>query len=246
MVGAGILRDVVAWNPIAHIAHRHLAADREFEADRQAAALTGRPLAVASGLLKMCELSRRGRRPKTAVSLAFWGPGAGVRRRVSNLLRLADGGTIVEPFARAPYLLAALLAVALGLQVAAQMARQDGSTFALVWGQSSEARPITWTPKKDLFLEKQAHLRDQRRDARRVQREAARFRPLPERYILQETGYIAFERRDFPAWIKAMAALARRQGLGPVPLHHAQEWTAAPVLVSQDAPFAVYKVNRLP
>jgi Zn-dependent protease with chaperone function len=48
---AGLLRDLVAWNPVGHLAYRRLMEDRELEADRRAAALTSRPLAVASGLI---------------------------------------------------------------------------------------------------------------------------------------------------------------------------------------------------
>ena len=114
---AGFLRDVVAWNPFAHIAYRSLAHDRELEADRRAAELTGDPLAVASGLVKMCELMKRGSF-RSRAALAFFRPGGAIRRRVSALLRLSESGAAaLRPANHLPYIFAGLMAVVLSLQI---------------------------------------------------------------------------------------------------------------------------------
>ena len=115
--GAGVLRDAVGWNPIAHFAFRWLLTDRELEADRRAAVLTGRPLAVASGLLKMCDLVGRRPRLRHRVAVGFLRPGGRITRRVSHLIALADGTTVAGPDGRIPYLVAGLLVAVLGLQV---------------------------------------------------------------------------------------------------------------------------------
>lgn len=143
---AGFLRDVVAWNPIAHLAYRSLARNREREADRRAAELTGDPLAVASGLVKMCELMPRGAFHRRA-ALAFLRPGGLIRRRVSALLRLSDGGVAaIAPARHIPYVFAALLAVVLGLQVGARLTSNDASSaLAIMFGSPDVADAQRWT-----------------------------------------------------------------------------------------------------
>ncbi|MDQ3958399.1 MAG: M56 family metallopeptidase, partial [Actinomycetota bacterium] len=101
---AGLLRDLVAWNPLAHVAFRRLTSDREREADRRAAALTARPLAVASGLLKMYDLMKRQSHILNRGAMAFVRPGSNLRRRVTDLIALADGGVSAAPSGRLPYL----------------------------------------------------------------------------------------------------------------------------------------------
>lgn len=139
---AGTLRDVVAWNPIAHIAYRRFASHREYEADRRAAALVGSPLSVASGLLKMCDLIRAtGRRGQGA--LAFLRPGRRVKRRVTALLALADGRTSSVSAGALPYVAAAFLVAVLGLQVGARIAENQGA-LAIMWGGPDAADTRTW------------------------------------------------------------------------------------------------------
>lgn len=134
MVVAGLLRDVTAWNPLAHLAHRRLVAEREFEADRCAAGLTGKPLAVASSLLKMCELV--GATPRgLSGAAAFSRRRRALPRRVANLIALADGRVSSSSAGRIPYIAAACLAAVLGLQAGAQVAQQ--ADLAIVWGAES-------------------------------------------------------------------------------------------------------------
>ncbi|MFP5297926.1 MAG: M48 family metalloprotease [Actinomycetota bacterium] len=131
---AGILRDLVAWNPFAHLALRSLTRDREFEADRRAAALTGDPLSVASGLLKNFELARSRRSLGQRAVLAFWQPGRGISSRVDHLIAVADGRASTTSLGRMPFLLAALMVALIGLQVAEQVASQHSDALAIVWG----------------------------------------------------------------------------------------------------------------
>ena len=79
---AGLLRDMTAWNPFSHVALRRLLRDRELEADRLAASITGKPLAVASSLIKMCDLLQdsrpggaRGRRWPCCAGEEVWPSG---------------------------------------------------------------------------------------------------------------------------------------------------------------------------
>lgn len=132
---AGFLRDLVAWNPVAHMAYRKLLADREVEADRRAVTLTGDALAVASGLVRMCEL-KKGRKRHLDVAVAF--NGGRVPARVSNLLALADGGIVLRAGSSLPFLMAGLLVVVLGLQVGAQVASQGSGAYAIVLGNADE------------------------------------------------------------------------------------------------------------
>ena len=139
---AGALRDLMAWNPFAHLAYRGLTNNRELEADRRAADLVGSPLSVASGLLKMCDLARvSGIRRQPA--LAFLRPGRRVKRRVSALLALADGRSVPMAPRSLPFVAAACLAIVLGLQVGAQMAANSGG-LAIMWGGPADSETRTW------------------------------------------------------------------------------------------------------
>jgi hypothetical protein len=154
---AGFLRDVVAWNPIAHLSFRRLMADREVEADRRAASLTGNPLAVASGLVRLCEM-RRGRPfRKHSIAVAFGG--GRVTRRVSSLLALADGRTHAPATGSAPYIAAALVVAVLGLQAGAKIASQGPGAFAITLGQVEQPTAQMWTPPVKSKATQAAHRR---------------------------------------------------------------------------------------
>lgn len=144
---AGFLRDFVAWNPFAHIAFRRLLRDREFEADRRAASLTRSPLALASGLLTVCELMRGQRNYVQRGALAILRPRVSVTRRVRSLLAMADEGMHVDaPIKGGAFLIAALLVALLGLEAGAKLAADD-STWAVVWGNTSTpADTPEWQP----------------------------------------------------------------------------------------------------
>ena len=141
---AGVLRDLVAWNPFGHLAFRRLLADREVEADRRAAILTGNPLAVASGLVRLCELKRKNRVRRNGFALAFGG--GRVSRRVSNLLALADGRTHVRAGGGTPYIVAVALVAALGLHAGARIAAQGPGAFAITWGAVEQPTSGFWSP----------------------------------------------------------------------------------------------------
>jgi Zn-dependent protease with chaperone function len=154
---AGFLRDLVAWNPIAHLSLRRLLSDREVEADRRAAALTGNPLAVASGLVRLCEMKRGRRGRKHAFAVAFGG--GRVTRRVTHLLALADGRTRVPTVGTAPYIAAALLVAVVGLQAGAKIAAQGPGAYAITLGSVEQPTARMWTPPAKSAATKAAHRR---------------------------------------------------------------------------------------
>jgi Zn-dependent protease with chaperone function len=195
---AGFLRDLVAWNPIAHMAYRRLLADREVEADRRAVSLTGDPLAVASGLVRLCEL-RKGHKTRVSVAVAF--NGGRVPSRVSNLLALADGGIVLRGVGATPYLMAACLVAVLGLQVGAQVASQGAGAYAIVLGTAEEPEKGTyWAPGE------RAAFRQMSKE-QRLQRGAIMARREP-------TDPIAFKAKFKADWIRQWERKTQRIGLG--------------------------------
>ena len=224
---AGFLRDVVAWNPFAHIALRRLLADRELEADRRAATLTGNPLAVASGLVRLCELKPRRRMHRPGYALAFGG--GRVTRRVGRLLALADGRTAATGGGAMPYLLAGLLVAVLGLQAGARVAAQDGGAFAIVLGSAAEpVRGDFWAPG-----EKAAHRRVPKEE--RLQQGVIRV-AVPE----PSTG-VSFKERFKSDWVKHWQRKARRAGL----THEMQMWDIQPINVFSNS-FGFYRLELVP
>lgn len=168
---AGFLRDVVAWNPIAHLSYRRLITDREVEADRRAAALTGNPLAVASGLVRLCEIQRGRNFRKHALAVAFGG--GRVKRRVTHLLELADGRAHVPTVGTAPYIAAALVVAVLGLQAGAKIAAQGPGAYAITLGSVEQSTSRMWRPPAKAAPKKSAAAKATQRRLRieaRVQR----------------------------------------------------------------------------
>jgi Zn-dependent protease with chaperone function len=225
--GAGLLRDMMAWNPAAHVALRLLEADRELEADRRAAAITGKPLALASGLVKMCELLRARPARSYRATLAALRPRGAVQRRVRRLLALADGATI--PFrSRVPYVAAACLVAVLGLQVAARVASLSESRFAIVWGSPDVGKARAWpTPKQ--------HARDDAKRWNAVAVERMRMRP----------GFTLRE-EDLARWLAAMAEIAKKQGAGAASawLESRTGWEAVALFSDQGVgPVGIYRVE---
>ncbi len=131
---AGMLRDVVVWNPIAHLAYRRLTLDRELEADRRAAHMTGRPLALASSLIKVCEQMMRSPRLGAGPVVGLWRGRGRLGRRIQRLMALADGSVREEDVSRAPFVAAVTVAAVLTLQIGVQMTTLSPSAVAVVWG----------------------------------------------------------------------------------------------------------------
>ena len=233
-VVAGLLRDLVAWNPMAHVALRRLVAQREFEADRCAARLTGKPLAVASSLLKMCELI--GRPPRRSIrAAAFFGRRTPLKRRVANLLALADGRMSAREPGGLPYLLAAAVAMVVGLQAGAQVAQQ--SDFAIVWdGHTSTSVPLWSVGSAD---RRSTPADNKKKSSGR--KATARSMTASAASVSFQDGY-ALRERDINRWVHAMAKsqnLPRKLFASEV----GRGWEAIPVF--QQSSFGRFGFYRL-
>ena len=233
MFGAGFLRDLVAWNPVAHLSYHHLMTDRELEADRRAASLTGKPLAVASSLLKVCEMVR-GSKLRHRALIAFMKPGSRINRRVTNLLALADGQVVEARPRYTPYALAAVLLAVIGLQAGARIASEDASALAIMWGDPA---PV-----------------NENRDFRDLYR---RFKQPPAakgadgvkpRYYTQLANRSVVRDGDVDNWFRAMTRWASTQGRALVRLRweSRQNWRAVPLFSETVGPFDIYTIQRQP
>jgi heat shock protein HtpX len=240
VIAAGILRDVVAWNPFAHIAYRRLTTDREFEADRRAVSLTGKPLALASSIVKVCELMRRRPALYPRTGIAFARPRGRVSRRVANLLALADGRTSAVRTSQLPYVAAFCMAAILGLQVAARLAQVEGNAYAIVWGDSAtDGVPIydDHLPRK--FIPEKAAERRFGKGSKSQLGKLIRLGHFPgDRYPVFGNPMLV-KTEDFPSYQRAFTAYARRQGFRII----SETWTAQPVLSSDGLGF--YKLGNL-
>ena len=244
MVVSGLLRDVVAWNPVAHLALRRLVAQRELEADSCAASLTGKPLAVASSLLKMCELMKRHSRLRPHPAVAFVRRRAPLKRRVAHLLALSDGRVSNTSASRLPYIGAACLAAVMGLQVGAQVAQQ--ADFAIVLNAPDTQRIPLWSQDRNIQAQKlkgakgavAGKVRDKARPISAKTFPSARYPVFGDGYALRE--------KDFGPWLKAMTIWAKRNGFSPRTLNAevSQSWRAVPVFAAPTiGPFGFYRID---
>lgn len=213
---AGLLRDMVVWNPVAHLAHRRLLSDRELEADRVAASVTG-PLPVASGLVKVCETLGSRRTLAQSGALAFLRPSGAIKRRVRALLAMADGAIAVEPGPRMIYVLAALLVATVGLQVGAQLAQehQQRPPFTAIFLGAPHASSVeAWPTTEELAVQAQAKrkkvLRPQkvRKQAQRMAREA-RIASITGAVLERPYG---FREEELRRWLNTIAAVTALRG----------------------------------
>lgn len=222
---AGFLRDLVAWNPVAHVAFRKLMADREMEADRRAAEVTGDPLAVASGLVKACELRRLTPCRRHGFALALLGSGSRIRRRVRMLLALADGGSYVRSASNAPYIAAAVLVAALGLQAGARVAAQPEGAYLIGWGSTDDSVEGFWAPAQRRIR----HGEGEGKITRPTKR--VKLMDLPQTY-----KWAPVKKKDVPRWLRDITRFSRRAGLD----HELLLWNLQPV--SAAGPFSVYRL----
>ena len=246
MVVGGLLRDVVAWNPVAHLALRRLVAQREFEADGCAASLTGKPLAVASSLVKMCELMKLHSRLHPQAGLAFLRRGAPLSRRVAHLLALADGPIATSSGSRLPYIAAACLAAVMGLQVGAQVAQQ--ADFAIVWGAADTERIPLWSQDRNIQTQKVRNAKGAVAKKAQTKGRPVSAKTFPTaRYPVFGDGY-ALRERDFRPWMRAMSVWAKRNGFSSRTLAAEinQSWRAVPVFGAPTiGPFGFYRIDLL-
>jgi Zn-dependent protease with chaperone function len=237
---AGLLRDVVAWNPIAHIAWRRLLLDRELEADRRAALMTGEPLFLASGLLKILRLMKGQRSFSQKAALAFLRPGARIKQRVTHLLALADGRVVAGPVGRNVYLMAALLVAVLGLQVGARIAADD-SAYAIVLGEADSTSDKVWHPGAETKPLRQLYPRVEKGTVPR------RLRPSKLDRLLRSTELradLTLKQKDVGRYFKRIFNMAPLLGLPPASLQWDGRagWGQATPLLQQTS-FSVYRLD---
>ena len=233
---AGLLRDLVAWNPLAHLSFHVLVMDRECEADRRAAAATGQPLAVASSLLKVCEMMRRNRSLKTKMALAFLRPRSRLKRRVNNLLALADGVASPAPLGLLPFMMAACLVCVVGLQVGARLASQaESGGLAIVLGAPDTASEVWRAEPVPKFFGKSDDKAD--RKSKRAQWVGN---------VSLWPADLAVRQNDFPKFMRALTTWARRHDL---PARHfvqptTRSWRAVPLLGGPGV-LSLYRIDPL-
>jgi Zn-dependent protease with chaperone function len=242
LIAAGFFRDVVAWNPFAHLAFKRLVNDRELEADRRAAALTNDPLSVASGLLKMCDLVKRRRSIGQKAALAFLKPGARISRRVTSLIAVADGRLSAAQTGSLPFVFAGLMVALLGLQVGERIASDQTGAFAIVWGTPSGTEGDVWkVPKRMMRPDK---------GVRPVSKEAASRPGIPLRsfYPELESG-LRVRAADMGTWMTAVGQRLQRVGLSgaTVRWEARSDWRAIPLFEPPVGPrFGIYRIARQP
>ncbi len=227
VVVAGVFRDLVAWNPIAHIALRRLIHDREFEADRRAAALTGDPLAVASGLLKIVEIAKHRRTLQQRAVLAFWRPGYRISKRVSDLIAVADGRASVASMSKIPFMVAALIVALVGLQVAERIVDERSNAFAIVWGDPSPIEGEFYEVPKRLAKTNTVPPGATVSTRARNKRDLA----LPVRVLGKPLSpTVRVKPSDLQAWIDAVGQRIQGISSATVRWEARQNWLAEPII----------------
>lgn len=244
LVAGGIMRDVVAWNPLAHVALRRLLRDRELEADRRAAVLTGKPLVVASSLLKVYELSRRSGHlaPRTAVP--FTRRRSKVIPRVKQLIALADGQVPMRRIGSAPYLAAACLVAILAVQVGMRIGAQHSGAFAIVLGAPEINHVDVWTSETDVSSEK-----GRLRSASPSHKRAPKNVPIRRPYDAEFDAGMGLKSQDVKIWVSSVARLARSRGIpsAAVRAELRQGWQAVPVLYGPGGTsVGIYRMEDFP
>jgi len=218
--------------------------DRELEADRRAAALTGDPLAVASGLLKLFELFTKRRTLGQRAALAFWRPGSNLSRRVNNLIAVADGRTSVASVGSMPFLMAGLLVALLGLQVGERIANDDAGALAIVWGSPSPGTSDVWEAPKRISRH---HGAASGRHSVGVKRRPGTYdgtRPI--RYP-EFAGTVLVNEKDIETWLTVVEARMAKSGVSAITMkwESRQDWQAVPIMSSIDTgPVGFYRIKQ--
>jgi Zn-dependent protease with chaperone function len=250
VIAASILRDFTAWNPMAHFSYRGLLRDREYEADKRAVAITGKPLAIASGLLKVRDLLSRGMYGRN-VAMSFLPPRTDVGRRISHLIALADHAPPAKAAVPGAYLAASCLLAVLALLVGSRVMQPDGPALALMIGSPPAGSAALWVPPRDEWAVKQRRAQHkgsqaQRRSRLSLPNDQAGLRPMHLRQSVKHAT--ALRRRDLPTFVNKLTALAERQGMSPATVQGEtmRSWQAVPLLSGNPVgTLGIYRMQRL-
>lgn len=124
-LAVGVVRDVAFFVPPLHLAARWLRREQEEGADELAAARTGRPASLASGILKVLDAGARGRTPRVACAAVAlrpspaYGYGAPPARAVTaRVERLLDAPVAPGACRRTAEVVLSLLVLAVAAAVA--------------------------------------------------------------------------------------------------------------------------------
>ncbi len=131
----GVVRDAMFFAPGAGWAVRHLHRERELAADQAAVAITGKPGALASGLLKVLEMG-----PREGHACAAFAPSSGLVDRVRVLVDDAPAPTAARRTVELALLAVVVCAaVVAALVVPSQVAGSDRQrdAVAIVWSAAA-------------------------------------------------------------------------------------------------------------
>ena len=201
--------------------------------------MTGQPLFLASGLLKMLQLVKGQRNFTQKAALAFLRPGDRIRRRVTNLLALADGRVSAGPLGRNAYLVAVFLVAVLGLQVGARIAADD-SAYAIVLGRPESTRDSLWRPAMVKPLPQLPHVKKGNLPPK--------LRLSKLNRLLRSTelrANLTLKQKDVARYFKRLYNMAPLLGVQPAALQwngRAQTWGQATPLLQQPS-FSVYRLD---
>ncbi|HZJ02897.1 MAG TPA: hypothetical protein VFE20_04315, partial [Thermoleophilia bacterium] len=213
-------------------------------------ALTGRPLALASSLLKLCELTSGRRDASTRAALGFGSSRGRVGHRVTTLLVLADGKSSVAAPTYLPFLVAGAMAAALALQVSAYVTRDERRALSLVLGAPTSEAARVWSPSDDSWAIKKNAAAAQKAERPRADRESKSLQKLNPRLraLASLEAAPAIEERDLKRWTKTVSWVVTHRGRVDriKSLVAPQSWDVQPLLAKPSIGLiSIYRAERL-
>lgn len=165
------------------------------------------------------------------------------------MLALADGPAPTITTRCIPFVAAACLTAALGMQVGAGIARQSDSAFAIVWGAPDVGSMVVWNEEQ--FLQEAKLERTAARD-----KKAAKGAKGKEEWAASVTAArvstidgVALRHDDLPRWLKTLSNLPDSEGISMrmLPWEKRQGWRAVPLFTGSSlGPLGIYRVDSQP